>query len=234
MGQDMVLTLTDEDLNLNSDSAETYSMALVEWDSDANSSILLNATTCGAGGTSACFTNNPTKFEETGDNTGVFQTLTTIPEEFNLSGSTTLLELGEAVTLTYRDAGRGGETSVAPSSADTVSEDVELAINISNFGASITLDKTVYDWTDTVNIVVVAPDHNKNSNKKETIGTSSLPVKISTRAGQLCSDTYTLKEDGEDTGVFAGYIVLTGLPGQAIIGGTQATITDVCTGPESG
>ena len=88
------------------------------------------------------------------------------------------MELGEVITLTYRDAGRAGESSVSPVVAsDTISEDVELEISISNFGASITLDKTVYDWTDTVNIEVVAPDHNKNENKRENIGTSSLPIK---------------------------------------------------------
>ena len=116
------------------------------------------------------------------------------------------------ITLTYRDAGRAGESRVAAQNnrSDTTSADVELSIAISNFGANISLDKTVYDWTDTVNIEVVAPDHNQNSNAKETIGTASLPVKVSTRAGAMCSSTYTLKESGEDTGIFVGYIVLSG------------------------
>ena len=34
MGQTAVITLTDPDLNLNSDSAESYSLSLIEWDSD--------------------------------------------------------------------------------------------------------------------------------------------------------------------------------------------------------
>ena len=223
MGQDMVLTLTDEDLNLNSDSAESYTMGLIEWDSSADSSELLTTT--------SDFTSNPTTLEETGDSTGVFQTVVTIPS----SVTSTDLELGEAITLTYRDAGRAGEQSVAPSSSDTVSQDVELAIAISNFGASISLDKTVYDWTDTVNIEVVAPDHNKNSNKKESIGTAALPVKVSTRSGQMCSSTYTLKENGEDSGVFTGYIVLQGLNGQNINGGTLSASSTACnSGPEDG
>ena len=223
MGQDMVLTLTDEDLNLNSDSAESYTMGLIEWDSSADSSELLTTT--------SDFTSNPTTLEETGDSTGVFQTVVTIPS----SVTSTDLELGEAITLTYRDAGRAGEQSVAPSSSDTVSQDVELAIAISNFGASISLDKTVYDWTDTVNIEVVAPDHNKNSNKKESIGTAALPVKVSTRSGQMCSSTYTLKENGEDSGVFTGYIVLQGLNGQNINGGTLSASNTACnSGPEDG
>ena len=184
------------------------------------------------GTTSSDFTANPTKLEETGDSTGVFQTVITIPT----SVASTDLELGEAITITYRDAGRAGEQSVAPSSSDTVSSDVELAIAISNFGASISLDKTVYDWTDTVNIEVVAPDHNKNSNKKENIGTAALPVKVSTRSGAMCSSTYLLKENGEDTGIFVGYIVLTGLDAQNINGATNhsATATTCGSGTEDG
>jgi hypothetical protein len=198
-------------------------MGLIEWDSSADSSELLTTT--------SDFTSNPTTLEETGDSTGVFQTVVTIPS----SVTSTDLELGEAITLTYRDAGRAGEQSVAPSSSDTVSQDVELAIAISNFGASISLDKTVYDWTDTVNIEVVAPDHNKNSNKKESIGTAALPVKVSTRSGQMCSSTYTLKENGEDSGVFTGYIVLQGLNGQNINGGTLSASNTACnSGPEDG
>ena len=225
MGQDMVLTLTDPDLDLNSDSAETYVLNLVEWDSSAASSQLMDGTT------SSDFTANPSNLEETGDSTGVFQTVITIPTSVN----STALELGEEITITYRDAGRAGEQSVAPSSSDTVSSDVELAIAISNFGASISLDKTVYDWTDTVNIEVVAPDHNKNSNKKEQIGTSALPVKVSTRSGAMCSSTYLLKENGEDTGVFVGYIVLQGLNSQSINGGTHSAAATACnSGPEDG
>jgi hypothetical protein len=226
MGQDMVLTLTDEDLNLNSDSAESYTLGLIEWDSSADSSSLLTNT--------SDFTSNPTKLEETGDNTGVFQTVVTIPT----SVTSTDLELGESITLTYRDAGRAGEQQVAPSSSDTVSEDVELTIAISNFGASISLDKTVYDWTDTVNIEVVAPDHNKNSSAKESIGTAGLPVKISTRSGPMCSSTYLLQENGEDTGIFIGYIVLQGLDAQTInnnpTGGLDAGATTCGTGTEDG
>ena len=228
MGQDMVLTLTDDDLNLNSDSAETYVLNLIEWDSSANSSLLLSTTNT--------FTANPTALEETGDSTGVFQSVITIPTWANPNTSSgTALELGEEITLTYRDAGRAGESNVAEAKAsDTTSADVELSIAISNFGANISLDKTVYDWTDTVNIEVVAPDHNKNSNAKESIGTASLPVKVSTRAGAMCSSTYTLKESGEDTGIFVGYIVLSG-HAQTINGNTtKAAITDVCSGPEGG
>ena len=202
MGQTMVITISDPDLDLDSATAETYSLGLIEWDSDADSSELLST---------AAFTKNPTNLEETGDGTGVFQTTVDIPTGVSDAGNANALELGEVITLTYRDSGLAGETQVNADSAD-----VEATIAISNFGATITLDKTVYDWTDDVNIEVVAPDHNKNSAGKETIGTAALPVKISTRSGALCSSTYTLKESGEDTGIFTGYITLQGVESQAV------------------
>ena len=238
MGQTAVVTLTDDDLNLDGATAESYSFALVEWDSDADSSELIST---------AAFTKNPTLLEETGDNTGVFQSTFDIPTGVSDGANANALELGEVITLTYRDSGPAGEASVSNVVAtDTTSVDVEHTISISNFGASISLDKTVYDWTDTVNIEVVAPDHNKNSAGKETIGTAALPVKVSTRNGSMCSSYYTLKESGEDTGIFVGYITLAGLDGQAINipkGQTSKTLsatsetcgTDSATGgPENG
>ena len=41
MGSDMVITVTDPDLNLDSSTCESYAMSLIEWDSSADSSELL-------------------------------------------------------------------------------------------------------------------------------------------------------------------------------------------------
>ena len=53
MGQTMVITITDPDLDLDSATAETYTLDLIEWDSSADSSELLST---------AAFTKNPTSF----------------------------------------------------------------------------------------------------------------------------------------------------------------------------
>ena len=42
LGSDVVITLTDPDLNLDSTTCESYAMSLIEWDSSASSSKLLN------------------------------------------------------------------------------------------------------------------------------------------------------------------------------------------------
>jgi hypothetical protein len=155
LGSDLVLTLTDPDLNLDASSIESYSMALIEWDSDADSSEAMND--------SDNFLNNPSDIQETGEDTGVFQTVVTLPEVgiYNNGDSTSTIQtidFGEAVTLTYADQGLSGEDQVGD---DTM--DVETYFSISNFGALVELDKAVYNWTHTVYVTITAPDHNTNS-----------------------------------------------------------------------
>ena len=179
-------------------------MGIIEWDSSASSSTLLSTAASGGSG----FTNNPSNIEETGSDTGVFQTVTTLPSLEVTSGGTDI-DYGEAVTLTYVDVGLSGENNVGD---DTL--DIEAYFSISNFGALIELDKAVYNWTDTVYITITAPDHNTNSAAEETIGTSALPIQASTRAGKMCttaSSKYFIgAESGPDTGIFTAEIGLTG------------------------
>jgi len=221
LGSDMVITLTDPDLNLDSTSSESYAMSLIEWDSSAASSTLLdnsnNANT---------FTSNPSSLEETGSDTGVFQTVTTLPS--SVIGSTTI-KYGESVTLTYVDVGLSGESTTE---GDVL--DVEASFNISNFGALVELDKAVYNWTDTVYFTITAPDHNTNTASEEQIGTGTLPIQVTTRVGKMCTTgdkTYLADEDGPDSGVFTGEVALKGFnhtpahntPSAATACGTTAT-----------
>jgi hypothetical protein len=167
---------------------------LAEWDSDASSSRLLSNTE---------FAANPSKFIETGSNTGVFQTVFTFPTSVN----STAVEQGEEVTVTYRDQGLSGKNEVHDDY-----NDLETTIYASNFGAIVELDRAIYDWTDRVLITITAPDHNTDSEKIEDIGTTALPIKVSTREETFPtgSTSYTLRETGEDTGVYYGEYVLKG------------------------
>jgi hypothetical protein len=199
MGSDMVVTITDPDLNVDSASYESYSLNLLEWDSSADSSELLSV-----GSGSIGFSANPSTLEETGTDTGVFQTVVTLPVSQISSGNSP--EFGESVILTYVDASLSGESDVA---GDTT--DIEAYFSISDFGALIELDKALYNWTDTVYITITAPDHNNNSAAEETIGTSALPIQATSRAGKMCSGSfYVAAETGPDTGVFEAEIALQG------------------------
>jgi hypothetical protein len=223
MGSDMVVTVTDPDLNLDSDTCESYAMSLIEWDSAADSSELLATST--ASNTSTSFTSNPSSLEETGCDTGVFQTVVTLPEVTVGLGDP---ELGEVVTLTYQDVGLSGEDDVR---GDTL--DIETTFSISNFGAIIELDKALYNWTDTVYITITAPDHNTNTAAEETIGTTALPIQVTSRNGKMCTSstgsTYAVAaETGPDTGVFTMEVSLTGYNLTTANNNPQAT-TDTST-----
>jgi hypothetical protein len=100
----------------------------------------------------------------------------------------------------------------------------------------IELDKATYNWTDIVYITITASDHNLDSAVVETIGTSSLPIKISTHAGMMCptgDKTYKAVETGPDTGVFTAQVELTGYS-KAVNSGTPTAGTSCGTGNTDG
>ncbi|ABK78663.1 hypothetical protein CENSYa_2060 [Cenarchaeum symbiosum A] len=197
IGSDMIITLIEPDFDLDNDAAETYPLTLIEWDSDAGSATL--------GDSGEGFDPEPSDLRETGDSTGIFQSVIEIPEQIfegNVNGDR--IERGEEVELEYTDWG--------PSGADYVGEedeDINLTIFTSNFGATIELDQKVYTWTDKVYITIVAPDHNFDDDLIDEIGETNLDeITVSTREADL--DMYKLDETGPDTGIFTGEVILTG------------------------
>jgi hypothetical protein len=213
LGADMVVTLNEPDLNRDSSTAESLHADFLEWDSAAASSRLMSNSEFGC---------TPSTYGETGSDTGVFQATCTFPDKVN----STQVEAGEEVIITYSDRTVAGENS-----AGDAQEDIEAYATASNFGAIVELDRAVYDWTDRVFITVTAPDHNKDSAAIESIGTSDLPVQVSSRAGKMCASTTTLRETGEDTGVFAGEVVLSGYTTDLAVITNEGTNT--CSGPTS-
>ena len=195
IGSDMILTLIDPDLDLDNDGKQSYSLDIIEWDSDA-----ATITMGDGGGSPGVFDPEPARLQETGDSTGIFQTILEIPEA--IEGEE--LDRGEEIALEYTDWG--------PSGADFVgeeSQDIGLTVFTSNFGATIELDQKVYTWTDKVFITIVAPDHNFDSSLIDEIGRdASDPLQIATQEGKI--DNYRLAETGPDTGIFTGEVILTG------------------------
>ena len=191
IGSEAIITLIEPDLNLDSETAETWSLDLINWNSDAARSIELSDNV---------FDANPNGLRETGDSTGIFQVVIEIPQE--IYGDK--LERGEQISLEYQDNGPAGADYVGDDE-----EDINLDIFTSNFGATISLDQKVYTWTDKVYITVVAPDHNFDSNVINEIGADrDSEVKITTRSEKL--ENYKLVETGPDTGIFTGEVILTG------------------------
>ncbi|MEE8114336.1 MAG: hypothetical protein V3T23_08265, partial [Nitrososphaerales archaeon] len=202
IGSDMIMTLIEPDFDLDNDSAETYDLDLIEWDSDAATITMGDK---GGKTNAANFDPEPTDFRETGDSTGIFQIVIEIPQELAQSGAAAdRLERGEEAVLEYTDWGPSGSDFVGDED-----EDINLTIYTSNFGATVELDQKVYTWTDKVYVTIIAPDHNFDSDLIDEIGRSSLdPIKIATRGFNL--DQYKLVETGTDTGIFTGEVILTG------------------------
>jgi hypothetical protein len=185
-----------------------------------------------AANTSAYFSSNPSSLEETGCNTGVFQTVTTLPVTTIGDGGDP--EYGETFTLTYRDVGLSGESVVEGDTAD-----IEAYGSISNFGALVELDKALYNWTDTVYVTITAPDHNNNSAAEETIGTAALPIQVTSRLGKMCTSAQgsafaVAAETGPDTGIFTMEVALTGYSlAQAHSNPQSTTNTSTCSATSS-
>lgn len=76
----------------------------------------------------------------------------------------------------------------------------------------IQFDKKVFSWTDRVNITIYAPDFNSDPNLIDTIGDTQ-DDKISVCTTGHCIP-YRLVETGVNTGIFSGYVDLTGNPSQ--------------------
>ena len=96
IGSDMILTLIEPDLDLDSSQNETYDLDLIKWSSSA-----ATVTMGDADGEIGQFDPEPLSFRETGPSTGIFQIVVEIPQE--LDGSS--LQRGEEIDLEYTDWG---------------------------------------------------------------------------------------------------------------------------------
>jgi len=208
IGSDMILTLIEPDFDRDNDETESYTLDLIEWDSDAAETSM---GPLGIANAAAAFDPEPSLLRETGDSTGIFQVVVEIPD--TLGGE--VLDRGEKIDLEYTDWGPAGADFVGQED-----EDIGLTVYTSNFGATIELDQKVYTWTDKVYITVVAPDHNFDSGLVDEIGeTANDAVKVSTRGNEI--DQYKLVESGADTGIFIGEVTLTGMKHDADGDGTD-------------
>ena len=74
----------------------------------------------------------------------------------------------------------------------------------------IQLNKKIFSWTDRVYITIYAPDFNSDPNIVDEIGvTTDDRITVSTSGHSI---PYRLVETGPNTGIFSGYVTLTGDP----------------------
>ena len=226
IGSDMVLSLIEPDLNLDSGVAETYTLDLIKWDSDAAITLMGEN---GIEGAYGAFNPESSTFKETGLSTGIFQSVVEIPKTLGDKA----LKRGEEIVLTYSDWDPVGADNVGQED-----EDIGLTIYTSSVGAEIELDQNEYSWTDKVYITIVAPEYNMDSTLVEEIGyTADNPIKVSSRGNEL--NQYKLVETEPDTGIFIGEVTLAGFTHDADGDGTNDITDDANTlttgsGPREG
>lgn len=99
------------------------------------------------------------------------------------------------------------QSSVFQASAQTSQT---ITLSGSDISSPIHLNKKVFSWTDRVYITIHAPDFNSDPNIIDEIGvTTDDKVTVSTDGNSI---PYHLVETGTNTGIFTGYVTLTGDP----------------------
>lgn len=73
---------------------------------------------------------------------------------------------------------------------------------------AINFGEPAYTWTDRVYITITAPDFDFDRYLIDQIGDKNNPIRIYTTAGEL--EEYRLVETGTSTGIFTGWVTLTG------------------------
>jgi len=130
---------------------------------------------------------------------------------------------------------------VLPQTAFSLSSDQGISISQSTASSPIQFSKKIFSWTDIAYITIYAPDFNSDPHIVDVIGlTSDDKVTVSTTGHSI---PYQLSESGSNTGIFTGYVILTGDPTQkGTIGvdgkgtnpsGIESTCNPVC-GPTNG
>ena len=98
IGHPLTLLLYDSNLNLDDDKAESYSLDLIQFESEN-----IRTTLGPAGGVQSEFNPMPTSLRETGDNTGIFYTVIEVPRTINGK----VVNVRENIEFEYTQRGLG-------------------------------------------------------------------------------------------------------------------------------
>jgi hypothetical protein len=112
IGHPLTLLLYDSNLNLDSDRAESYTLDLIQFESEN-----IRTTLGPSGGVQNEFNPQPSALRETGDNTGIFYTVIEIPRTVNGQR----IDVDEKIEFEYTQRGLGAFLVVYP---DTFSLDM--------------------------------------------------------------------------------------------------------------
>lgn len=110
IGHPITLLLYDFNLNLDGEKAESYSLDLIEFESDK-----VKVTLGRKGGVQEAFDPKPSVLRETGENTGIFYSVIELPR--TLKGQT--IQVNEKIKFQYIQRGFGGSLVAIPGTLDS-------------------------------------------------------------------------------------------------------------------
>ena len=128
IGHPLTLLLYDSNLNLDSERAETYTLDLIQFESDK-----IRTTLGPAGGVQKEFDPRPSALRETGDNTGIFYSVIEIPRTVNGKR----IDVNEKIEFEYTQRGLGAFLAIHQGtySPNLISnqQNEPFTINVDNF-----------------------------------------------------------------------------------------------------
>ena len=128
IGHPLTLLLYDSNLNLDSDRAESYTLDLIQFESEN-----IRTTLGPSGGVQNEFNPQPSALRETGDNTGIFYTVIEIPRTVNGQ----FIDVDETIEFEYTQRGLGAflvvyQDTFSPDMVNMQKNSVNLPLNEEN------------------------------------------------------------------------------------------------------
>jgi len=136
IGHPLTILLYDNNLNLDSSRAETYSLDLIQFQSDN-----IRTTLGPAGGVQKEFNPQPSALRETGDNTGLFYSVIEVPRTINGK----VIEVNEKIEFEYIQRGLGAflviqQGEFSPEMADMI-KNSGTTLDSEKNSAKLTIEK---------------------------------------------------------------------------------------------
>jgi len=128
IGHPLTLLLYDSNLNLDSDKVESYTLDLIQFESEN-----IRTTLGPSGGVQNEFNPQPSTLRETGDNTGIFYTVIEIPRTVNGQ----FIDVDETIEFEYTQRGLGAflvvyQDTFSPDMVNMQKNSVNLPLNEEN------------------------------------------------------------------------------------------------------
>ena len=207
---EIVLSLTDRDANSDSTLVDTFSFG--------TPTNLLTSTNA--------ISYNSTIWQETGQNTGVFEQTIIVNGVAGTNSLAATLPTGNTFTVTDHEVYEALTGATSPFAAiDPTSSTSSASVTLQNFDAVVTLMNST-SFANGLKVQINDPDRNISTQDEDDI-LNQVTVTVENEVGTLANVTFT--ETGDNTGIFIADLTRDSIPiaigGATAIGPTTLTLT---------